>query len=47
MRRTSKPCHHYQCGLSRRPHRVGTSVIKAERASDGGRGGKGEIKDTG
>lgn len=37
MRRTSKPCHYYQCGLSRRPHRVGTSVIKAERESDGER----------
>lgn len=31
MRRTSKSCHYYQCGSSRRPHRVGTSVIKRGR----------------
>lgn len=31
MRWTSKSCHYYQCGLSRRPHRVGTSVNKRKK----------------
>lgn len=43
MRRTSKSCHYYQCGLSRRPHRVGTSVIKNKKK----RGRRREMKGIG